>query len=43
MIETAIRTHVDYLITRNTKDYAKSPVPICSPDQFMEILKDEMA
>ena len=43
MIETAIRTHVDYLITRNTKDYAKSLVPFCTPDQFMEILKDEMA
>ena len=41
MIETAVRIHVDYLITRNTKDYAKSPVSVCTPEQFMEILNDE--
>ena len=41
MIETAVRTHVDYLITRNTKDYAKSSVSVCTPEQFMEILNGE--
>jgi len=41
MIETAIRSHVDCIVTRNTKDYTKSPVPVYTPDQFMELLGPE--
>ena len=41
MIETAIRSKVDCIITRNTKDYRKSPVPVYTPDDFMKALEDE--
>ena len=41
MIETAIRSKVDCIITRNTKDYMKSPVPVYTPDDFMKTLEDE--
>ena len=36
MIETAIRTEVDCIITRNTHDYAKSPIPVYTPEQFIQ-------
>lgn len=39
MIETAIRSRMDCIITRNTKDYRKSPVPVYTPEQFMEFLE----
>lgn len=41
MIETAIRSNVDCIVTRNTKDYSKSPVPVYTPDQFLEVLEQE--
>jgi len=41
MIETAVRSHVDCIITRNTKDYNKSPVPIYTPEQFLNLLQQE--
>lgn len=40
MIETAARAHVDCVITRNQKDYQKSSVPVFSPSEFMQQLKD---
>ena len=42
MAETAKRLDVDYIVTRNKKDYAKSNVPIISADEFIELLKDEL-
>ena len=42
MIETAIRSKVDCIVTRNTKDYLKSPVPVYTPDDFMKALEDEI-
>lgn len=42
MIETAIRSQVDCIVTRNEKDYANSIVTIYTPKEFIEILeKDE--
>lgn len=37
MIETASRTEMDYIITRNTKDFLKSNVPVYSPDEFFKL------
>ncbi len=34
-IESAIREDMDFIITRNTKDYANSPVQICTPEEFI--------
>ncbi|MBR2658512.1 PIN domain-containing protein [Candidatus Saccharibacteria bacterium] len=34
-IESAIREDMDYIITRNTKDYADSPVQVYTPEQFV--------
>lgn len=41
MIETAIRSNVDCIITRNTRDYSKSPVPVYTPGRFLEVLEQE--
>ena len=42
MIETAIRSKVDCIITRNTKDYRKSAIPVYTPDEFLKVLEDEL-
>lgn len=34
-IESAIREDMDCIITRNTKDYADSPVQVYTPEQFV--------
>ena len=39
MIETATRTEVDCIITRNTHNYAKSVVTIYTPEQFLKKLE----
>lgn len=39
MIETALRSEVDCIVTRNTEDFVKSPVPVFSPKEFLEKLK----
>ena len=41
MIETAKRIGVDCIITRNTKDYSASEIPVFTPDEFLERLGDE--
>jgi len=38
MIETANRTEVDCIITRNAKDYEKSGLPVYAPEEFIAIL-----
>lgn len=40
MIETASRSHIDCIVTRNQKDYKKSSVPIFNPSEFLQQLKD---
>ena len=34
---TALRENADYIITRNTVDYKKSPVPAISPKEFLKL------
>ena len=41
MIETAARTEVDYIVTRNIKDFARSSVPVVSPKDFLAALNAE--
>ena len=41
MIETALSNGIAYIVTRNTKDYKTSPVPILTPDSFLQILVQE--
>ena len=42
MIETAVRSKVDCIITRNTKDYQKSPIPVYTPDEFLKLLEEKL-
>ncbi len=41
MIETALRSEADCIVTRNTEDFVKSPVPVLSPKAFLEKLQAE--
>lgn len=38
MIETAIRCEMDCIVTRNTRDYGKSPIPVYTPKEFIDKL-----
>lgn len=38
MIETAKRSKIDYIITRNISDYANSQVSVLSPEDFLASL-----
>lgn len=38
MSETAVRCKMDCIVTRNISDYAKSTVPVFTPDEFLDIL-----
>ena len=40
---SAIAEGLDAIVTRNTKDYANSPVQIYSPAEFLEVLQNESA
>lgn len=39
MVETAIRTEMNCIVTRNVNDYAKSPVKVCEPCMFLKLLE----
>lgn len=41
MVESALRSGVDCIVTRNLKDYENSPVPVYSPSAFLEQLEAE--
>ena len=38
MMETASRSGMDCIVTRNVRDYKHSPVPIYTPSTFLELL-----
>lgn len=38
MIETAFREGLDYIITRNVKDFSHSPVKVLDPESFLLLL-----
>jgi predicted nucleic acid-binding protein len=41
MVETAIRSEVDCIVTRNGKDYAKASIAVYEPEAFIALLEDE--
>ena len=41
MMETAIRSEMDCIVTRNVKDYVKSVVKVCDPSEFLKRLEAE--
>lgn len=38
MVETAIRSEMDCIVTRNVKDYAQASVKVCEPSAFIKLL-----
>ena len=40
MTETALRANMDYIVTRNERDYVKSPVPVCTPSELLKLLEE---
>lgn len=40
MIETAMREKADCIVTRNAKDYTKSPIPVYTPTAFLTALNE---
>ena len=40
MIETAVRSGADCIVTRNAKDYSKAPLPVYTPEAFIELLAE---
>lgn len=43
MVQTALRTGVDCIVTRNQRDYKLAPLPIFSPKEFLKKIKKEKA
>ena len=41
MVESAVRSGVDCIVTRNIKDYDKSPVPIYLPSDFLKLIEPQ--
>ncbi len=41
MVETAIRSEIDCIVTRNLKDYMKSSVKVFEPSAFLKLLEAE--
>lgn len=35
LVETAYRNNVEFIVTRNLKDYVKSKVPACLPAEIL--------
>ena len=41
MIETALRTQMDGIVTRNVNDYSKSAIPVYTPEELIQKLSEE--
>ena len=41
MVESAVRSGIDCIVTRNIKDYDKSPVPVYLPSDFLELIESQ--
>ena len=41
MVETAMRSDMDGIVTRNTKDYKKASFSLYSPSDFVKLLTEE--
>lgn len=42
MAETAARNGIDYIVTRNLRDYSKSKVKVLSPSEFLDLNFDSI-
>jgi len=42
MVETAIRSEIDCIVTRNIKDYTKSSVKVCEPTALIKLLEEKI-
>ena len=40
MVESAVRAEVDCIVTRNLKDFEKSPIPVYTPSDFLDLIKE---
>ena len=40
MVEIAVRSHADCIVTRNIQDYNKAPIPVYTPVEFVELLNE---
>ncbi len=40
LAETAYRSGVDYIVTRNTHDFARSIVPVITPEELMKMCRE---
>ena len=40
MIETAVRSSMDCIVTRNTKDYSKASLSVYAPAEFVKLLTE---
>lgn len=38
MVETAVRTEMDCIVTHNTKDFTNSDLPVFTPEEFLDKL-----
>ncbi len=38
MVETAKNAAVDYIVTRNIKDYIKAPISVITPSELLEYI-----
>ncbi len=41
MVETAIRSEIDCIVTRNVKGYTKSSVKVCEPAALIKLLEEK--
>ena len=41
MVETAICSEIDCIVTRNVKDYTKSSVKVCEPAALIKLLEEK--
>lgn len=42
MVETALRYGTDCIVTRNLRDYGKSPIPVYSPSAFLSLFEEDV-
>ena len=41
MVETAVHSGVDCIVTRNTKDYTKAQIAVCTPEEFIQQINED--
>ncbi len=41
MVETAVRSGAVCIVTRNTKDYAKAQIAVCTPEEFIQQIDED--